>query len=751
MARRRRKSSVLRSFFLEKSKPKISARTAKALQLEVQAEVKNAIYGVVLMTLGALVIFSLFNGLGVFSILVKKALSPVIGYGVYFIPPMLILFGLFLLFNKDLRINTAKILGVFLFFVSILSILHLAIPVEQIFTIAKEGTHGGLIGYLTNFLLRDKLAISAVASAVIFVSIFLIATLLTFETAVIRLIASLFTEEETVTTSNAVKSAEKLPVVSKKVTKEEEGVQIIKPQFVTDEREVVQKATYEPDYREVEMEEAEETEQQKLPMEADPLGSNTLSTIITTWEKPSLDLLEDKSSEVYANDRALRSNAEKIRKKLEQFGIKVVMKNVHVGPTVIQYTLKPNEGVKLSRITTLKNDLALSLAAQSVRIEAPIPGKSLVGIEVPSEHRSTVYLREIMVSPQYVESTKTSKLICPLGRDVSGLPILADISDMPHLLIAGATGAGKSVGMNTILISLLYQNTPADLKLILIDPKRVELKDYNGIPHLLTPVVTDPDKAANALSWAVSEMNKRYNTLAQAGCRSIDEYNNDEGRVQKMPKIIIVIDELADLMLSNGKEVEASICRIAQMARAVGIHLIVATQRPSVDVITGLIKANIPTRISYAVTSSIDSRTILDAMGAEDLLGKGDMLYLPKDLGKPIRVQGIYISSKEIKRVTERLKLTMEPTYHEEVLEKQNRGALAGLVPGVESSDSDELYEDALRIVVENNKASASLLQRRLKVGYARAARLLDLLEENGVVGPVNGAKPREILVSRDN
>jgi len=316
---------------------------------------------------------------------------------------------------------------------------------------------------------------------------------------------------------------------------------------------------------------------------------------------------------------------------------------------------------------------------------------------------------------------------------------------MPHLLIAGATGTGKSVCINSLLMSLLYKNSPSDLRLILIDPKRVELTDYNGIPHLLTPVVTDPEKAANALNWAVAEMSRRYETLSHAGCRNIDEYNEDDSRLKKMPKIVIVIDELADLMMANGKEVEASICRIAQMARAVGIHLIVATQRPSVDVITGLIKANIPTRISYAVTSSIDSRTILDAMGAEDLLGKGDMLYLPKDLGKPIRVQGIYISPKEIKRVTDRLKLTIEPDYKDEIVDCKTKASAAGMAGG---GGEDDLYDDALSVILDSNKASASLLQRRLRIGYARAARLLDLLEENGVVGPVNGAKPREILIS---
>ena len=488
-------------------------------------------------------------------------------------------------------------------------------------------------------------------------------------------------------------------------------------------------------------------EVQSVKIDVEKSEESTLETRISEWEFPTLDLLSDQRGKIHAKDSSLIKNAEKIKNKLSQFGIEVQMKDVHVGPTVIQYTLKPSEGVKLSKITTLKNDLALTLAAPSIRIEAPIPGKALVGIEVPTENRTQVRLRELLESTDFEVASRENRLTLPLGRDVSGSPIVTTLNDMPHLLIAGATGSGKSVGINTFLISLLYQNSPADLKMILIDPKQVELRDYNGIPHLLTEVVTDPDKAANALKWAVAEMTKRYNTLSLAGCRSIDEYNAEEGREKKMPKILILIDELADLMMANGKEVEASICRIAQMARAVGIHLVVATQRPSVDVITGLIKANIPTRISFAVSSSIDSRTILDTIGAEDLLGRGDMLYLPKDFAKPMRIQGIYIDPAEIKKVTNKLKLTLEPEYKEEITVPQRSNG--GTSDGSEATEEDELYPEAIDVIAQYQKASASLLQRKLKIGYARAARLLDLLEENGIVGPVNGAKPREIFLSQ--
>jgi len=384
-----------------------------------------------------------------------------------------------------------------------------------------------------------------------------------------------------------------------------------------------------------------------------------------------------------------------------------------------------------------------------------------VGVEVPNDHRSIVHLREILESKEYQEIDSNLRL--PLGRDVSGKPMCGDLGQMPHLLIAGATGSGKSVGMNTFILSMLYQNSPADLKFVMIDPKRVELNTYNGIPHLLTPVITDPEKAAISLRWLVAEMNRRYQLFSEKRFRNITEYNEavlkgksvvpkeGEEQLQKMPNIIVIIDELADLMMAAGKEVEASICRIAQMARAVGIHLIVATQRPSVDVITGLIKANIPSRIAFAVSSSIDSRTILDGIGAEDLLGKGDMLYLPGGMSKPVRIQGIFVSSQEIEKVTTHIKMTSPPNYVDDIVSPNIASQKVQGIPesrlGDSDEDSDDMYEEALQVILESRKASASLLQRRLKVGYARAARLLDLMERNGVIGPVNGAKPRDIFI----
>jgi len=360
-----------------------------------------------------------------------------------------------------------------------------------------------------------------------------------------------------------------------------------------------------------------------------------------------------------------------------------------------------------------------------------------------------VHLREMLESEEF--GSFDSKLRLAVGRDVSGMPVIDDLEGMPHLLIAGATGSGKSVGMNTFLLSLLYQNSPQDLKFIMVDPKRVELTPYNGIPHLLTPVITDSEKAHSSLKWAVAEMNRRYQNFAEKGYKNIKEYNAEEDK--PLHRIVIVIDELADLMMqANKKETEALICRIAQMARAVGMHLIIATQRPSVDVITGVIKANIPTRIAFTVTSGVDSRTIIDSVGAEDLLGMGDMLYLPGNMSRPIRVQGVYVSTKEIEKVTNRIKLTVEPTYDESITQVKGTGGIdTGMVgSGGDGTDQDNLYSDALELIQNTGKASASLLQRRLSVGYARAARILDILEEHGVIGPPNGAKPREIYINKE-
>lgn len=465
------------------------------------------------------------------------------------------------------------------------------------------------------------------------------------------------------------------------------------------------------------------------------------------WNFPSLDLLDLSSSKPQAGNIA--KNVDLIQKSLKDFGIQVSMGDVHIGPTVTQYTLKPTEGVKLTQITARQQDLALALAAHPIRIEAPIPGKAAVGIEIPNKVAAVVTLREMLESESYL--TAKSPLDLVLGRDVAGHPIVVNLERMPHLLIAGATGSGKSIGINGIILTLLYRNSPSDLRLILVDPKRVEFIQYNGIPHLLAPVVTEPDKTVNVLKWCVAEMERRFRLFSEVGSRDIDSYNqkvrptpSDSGSDEKLPYIVLVIDELADLMAQSANEVEGAIVRIAQMARATGIHLIVATQRPSVDVITGLIKANIPTRVAFAVASQTDSRTIIDQSGAEKLLGRGDMLYLGADFAnKPRRIQGVLVTDKEIQSVVEFLKSQAPAQYDESILTYGERGNGVGASGPID----DDLYPEAETLVTAAGKASASLLQRRLRIGYARAARLLDLLEEQGVIGPADGSRPRDILV----
>lgn len=455
-----------------------------------------------------------------------------------------------------------------------------------------------------------------------------------------------------------------------------------------------------------------------------------------------LTLLNKKLEKPVAGD--IMNRMAVIQKTLGNFGLEVEMGAYSVGPTVTQYTLKPADGVKLVKITSLSNDLALALAAHPIRIEAPIPGKSLVGIEVPNQGVAVVYLRDILSSQDFRQ--RKTNLTVALGLDVAGKSWVADLGKMPHLLVAGTTGSGKSVCLNAIILSLLYSNGPDDLKLILVDPKRVEFPVYNGVPHLLTPVITDTKKTVNSLKWAIGEMERRFDVLSHAGRRDIGSYNS--AAREPLPYIIIVIDELADLMAAAGAEIEACIIRLAQMSRAVGIHLVVATQRPSVDVITGLIKANITSRIAFTVGSLVDSRTILDTSGAEKLLGRGDMLYSTSDLSKPKRLQGAFVAEEDVKRVVDHLKKSYGgPSYDESVAEKQKMELAPGLT--VEGDDADPLLEDAVQTIMSAGKASASLLQRRLSVGYARAARLLDILERQGMIGPADGAKPREILMKK--
>jgi S-DNA-T family DNA segregation ATPase FtsK/SpoIIIE len=462
------------------------------------------------------------------------------------------------------------------------------------------------------------------------------------------------------------------------------------------------------------------------------------------WKLPGTDLLNQKQDKADAGD--VNGNAQTIHDTFENFNIEVEMEGANIGPRVTQYTLKPPTGVKLTKITALENNLALDLAAHSIRMEAPIPGKRAVGIEVPNVKAATVRISSLILSREW--NSISGQLGFAIGKDISGTPVVADLAKMPHLLVAGQTGSGKSVMINTILTSLLYRNGPADLKLILVDPKRVELAPYNDIPHLLTPVIVEPEKCISALKWATAEMERRYTELAEAGKRNIAEYNNLK-KEEGMPYIVIVIDELADLMMMAARDVEALIVRLAQKARAVGIHLILATQRPSVDVITGLIKANVPARIAFTVASQVDSRTIIDQIGAEKLLGQGDMLLLTSDMPKPKRIQGAFIGDDETGKIVDFLKMQRAPQYNDEVVSQPVQlNGKGGVVADMSGEADDDMFRDAVGVVIEQGKASTSLLQRRLRIGYGRAARIIEQMEEQGIIGHADGSRPRDVLVS---
>lgn len=477
-----------------------------------------------------------------------------------------------------------------------------------------------------------------------------------------------------------------------------------------------------------------------------PINESEKSNVPLSYTMPDLSLLDDYTAASSKNDKKeIMQKVKILEETMQNFGVDAKVMQVSKGPTITRYEIQPSPGVKVSKIVSLSDDIALNLAASNIRIEAPIPGKAAVGIEIPNDSTTTVSIKEVLESDKYISSD--SKLTFVLGKDIAGNPVVADLAKMPHMLIAGATGSGKSVCINTLITSILYKATPKEVRLVLIDPKVVELNNYNGIPHLLIPVVTDPKKAATALNWAVVEMTNRYKLFAQSGVRDINSYNEKQQREEKdtLPKIVVIIDELADLMMVAPGQVEDSICRLAQMARAAGIHLIVATQRPSVDVITGVIKANIPSRIAFAVSSQADSRTILDMGGAEKLLGKGDLLFYPVGASKPKRLQGAFISDAEVERVVSFIKQQVEQAvYEEDILEKIETDLPA------DEGTVDELLQEAIEFVVQTRQASISMLQRRFRIGYNRAARLIDAMEERGIVGEHEGSKPRQVRISKE-
>ena len=481
---------------------------------------------------------------------------------------------------------------------------------------------------------------------------------------------------------------------------------------------------------------------------------HTLTVEDEHYEFPPIQLLaEGDKKGIKGGKKAVADTATKLQKTLYSFGVSAKVENVSVGPAITRYELKPAEGVRVSKIANLADDIALNLAAETIRIEAPIPGKQAVGIEVPNKENEIVPLRDIIDCDSF--KNHKSKLAFALGKDVAGNEVVTDIAKMPHVLIAGATGSGKSVCINTLISSIIYKAKPSEVKLVMVDPKVVELSVYNGIPHLLIPVVTDPKKAAGALAWAVQEMVNRYSLFASKNVRDIKGYNEaleGEGEGHKLPQIVIIIDELSDLMMVSPKDVEDSICRLAQMARAAGMHLVIATQRPSVDVITGIIKANVPSRISFAVSSQVDSRTILDMAGAEKLLGKGDMLFYPAGAPKPTRIQGAFISDKEVEKIVDFVKNNGEATYNDEIIKQiENANSTDKEIDSQdEEDDTDPLLMEAIEVVVETKQASTSFIQRRFKVGYARAGRIIDQMEERGIISGFQGSKPREVLMPKE-
>ncbi len=670
-------------------RPKGSSNKKKQqLEPTLNPKIIGEIVAVGLFILAVILLAGAFNFGGAWAILIFSNFKKVIGSVTYLAPFILGTLGYGLFFPERYPVNKVSLGGLGLFVLSLCGMTEIIL----------KKTGGGFIGRA----LADQVGkfFNAPLSFIIFSAALIVGFLLASDTS-LRDIFAFFKGKE-----------------DGDGKKPKENIKINEGEFTPKERpELMKKSFTAP----------------KEPERRMTVGDGS------SWKLPPPELMEDVATR--ADSGNVKQNAAVIQETLGKFNIDVAMRDVNVGPTVTQYTLKPSDGVKLSKITNLDRDLALALAAHPIRIEAPIPGKSLVGVEIPNKKAAVVRMKPILMSETF--KNRRSNVSAILGLDVSGHPQIADVTKMPHLLIAGATGSGKSVCINTILTSLLFQNSPGQLKLILVDPKRVELSLYNDLPHLLAPVIVEPEKTISALKWAIIEMERRYQLLQSAGKRNIGDYNALKGK-EGMPYIVIIIDELADIMAVASKEVEGLICRLAQMARAVGIHLILATQRPSVDVITGLIKANITTRVAFSVASQVDSRTILDQSGAEKLLGNGDMLFVSAEFSKPKRIQCAFISEKEVKAVTDFVKSEGEPEYNKEVLEQK----VGGVKGGDFDVPDDDLFLEAVDCVIRSNKASSSLLQRRLRIGYARAARLLDLLEEKGIVSQADGSRPRDVLIS---
>ncbi|MCD5382146.1 MAG: DNA translocase FtsK [Candidatus Pacebacteria bacterium] len=702
---------------------------------DVSPHTKQAIGAVGFVVLGVFFILSSLGYAGIAGDFTHSALTFLFGLGFVLAPVVCALYVYVLMKpREDEHVSVSKAIGVSLLFLSALGLL------------ALSSQNGGIVGlalaYPFQWLFGDMVT-GIILGALMLVSIFLTfnSTLLSF---------SLFKKQD-----------------------EEEDEELLEEEILLDElpEEGADDPEEEPADEDAEGDEPKKSMKERLGLGKASKGEFAVSSFEGPYDPPPLSLLKKDRGKAKVDD--VKAAANSIKRTLKNFGIPVEMDAVEIGPTVTRYAFKPAQGVKISRIVGLQRELELNLAAGTIRIEAPIPGKSLVGIEVPNTTKASVGLAGLLASPEYTDSPKP--LLVALGKDISGLPHFTNLAKMPHGLIAGTTGSGKSVMIHAVVTSLLFRNSPEQLRFIMVDPKRVELTLYNGIPHLLTPVITDAKKAILSLKWAIKEMERRYDILQSNKVRDLGSYHENVYRPAKddwvangsleeekdelpepLPYIVVVMDELADLMQAYPRELEASIVRLAQMSRAVGIHLLLATQRPSVNVITGTIKANIPTRLALQVASQIDSRTILDQVGAEKLLGAGDMLFLSGDMNKPMRLQSPYISEDEMKKVVKYLKNQTDVQELDAIgldgnaTEAENDSADAFFGAMVDDEEEDDLYEDAKQAVIEANKASTSYLQRKLRVGYSRAARLMDILEERGVIGPANGSKPREILAGND-
>ncbi|MGB9678612.1 MAG: DNA translocase FtsK 4TM domain-containing protein [Thermoanaerobacteraceae bacterium] len=707
---------------------------------------KDEILGIIFLAFSLISLLSLYtNSTGVIGKNLAIFLRGFFGIGSYIISLLIFVFALMFLFKKNEFIKTTKTISLLFLFICIISLDHISYYsiADNFKAYILNGYKSGLNnlggGAIAAFLLFFLIKLLGVTGSYIF----LIAASIIFGIIITDTsITSIITKIHRLTSSFFLKH-----IKQKKGNKTEE---IISEDKGLNNRNFQEKLPKENDFDILDVFDEDKVIKDK---ESGKIKSNDeLSS--DDKKDSSLKILSDNSKDEYVfppitllneakpqhkiNNDIIINKAKKLENTLLNFGIEAKVVQVTKGPAITRFELQPNPGIKVSRIVSLTDDIALSLAAPSVRIEAPIPGKSVVGIEVPNDKISAVSIREVIDNKKF--KYFKSNLSIALGKDIAGNIIIADLSKMPHLLIAGATGSGKSVCINTLIISLLYKSSPSEVKMILIDPKVVELNIYNGIPHLLTPVVTDPRKAAGVLNWAVQEMTNRYNLFAEHGVRDIEGYNQQADN--KLYKLVIIIDELSDLMMVSPADVEEHIIRLAQMARAAGIHLVIATQRPSVDVITGVIKANIPSRISFAVSSQTDSRTILDMAGAEKLLGKGDMLFNPIGASKPLRIQGAFISDKEVEEVVSFLKNNFDPQYNEIYIQIKSENKDLG--------EEDELLKEAVEIILETGQASISMIQRRLRVGYARAARIIDQIEQKGIISGYDGSKPRQIIMDSD-